>query len=185
MFALNREPRRPASAPAAEFASTARRDLELEMGSSIPAKGQSLALPPFTWYWEWRHRVMTPRNFWSTARAGAAEHSAGRNRDPRGTQISGREQVFLPCRDVPARGPAVYQEPSAEKSFEDSVQSLLWKPSSTCQSRVQLGLERLPRVDVADPAYHPSADPVDPNRFRLDFPMDLSLIDVLTGSRSY
>ncbi len=77
---------------------------------------------------------------------------------------------------------SVYQEASAESSFEDNVQSLFMEAQQHLQHReYNLALSAFRELMslillTADPQV-----PVDPNRFHLAFPMDIALIDVLSA----
>jgi len=77
---------------------------------------------------------------------------------------------------------SVYEESSAEASFEANVQSLFMEAQQHLQHReYNLALSAFRELmSLILLTAHPQI-PVDPNRFHLDFPMDVSLIDVLSA----
>lgn len=77
---------------------------------------------------------------------------------------------------------SVYQEASAESSFEDNMQTLFMEAQQHLQHReYNLALSAFRELmSLILLTVHPQI-PVDPNRFHLDFPMDISLIDVLSA----
>jgi Tc toxin complex TcA C-terminal TcB-binding domain len=75
---------------------------------------------------------------------------------------------------------ASYQAQSPESSFEDTVQSLFLQGQGHLQhEEYNLALSAFRELmSLILKTAHPQM-PLDPNRFRVDFPLDLSLIDVL------
>ncbi len=77
---------------------------------------------------------------------------------------------------------AVYQETTAETAFQDTVQSLFMEGQQHLQHR-EYNLARSAFRELMALILHTANPqiPVDPNRARVDFPMDPSLVDVLSA----